>query len=336
MAAKYEIGFSALLMPEELPITTRLKVQDFRTHESGREQWHPDLLAAMDDLNVVIDAMADLRDVEPSLFQITFPQITLRDNAATIAAQERDRIGLDVQRQSGWKSDYEAFRRFRFMIEAQGVFVHQIAASVSEDWRGIAIFDERKIPIIIINTDEESPAARSFSLLHEYCHLLLRHSAISDERSRDDNETFCNAFAAHFLMPEREFRGAANAVGGGYRSYWTDGQLRKIGWVFKTSISAVAIHLQNLSLAPKTFYKTKWGEWKVREKKKRKSNSGPGYYVKMANRLGAQHISVVFEALDRGRLNQLDAYEMLDVQAANFDKLRAEILERRTVDGWGR
>ena len=89
----------------------------------------------------------------------------------------------------------------------------------------------------------------------------------------------------------------------------------------------MAIHLQNLSLAPKTFYKTKWGEWKVREKKKRKSNSGPGYYVKMANRLGAQHISVVFEALDRGRLNQLDAYEMLDVQAANFDKLRAEIFE---------
>jgi transcriptional regulator with XRE-family HTH domain len=36
MAAKYEIGFSSLLMPDTLPDSTRLKVEDFRTHKSGR------------------------------------------------------------------------------------------------------------------------------------------------------------------------------------------------------------------------------------------------------------------------------------------------------------
>ena len=49
IAAKYEIGFSSLLMPEPLPKTTRLKVQDFRTHRSEPENWHTDLLIELDD-----------------------------------------------------------------------------------------------------------------------------------------------------------------------------------------------------------------------------------------------------------------------------------------------
>jgi hypothetical protein len=59
------------------------------------------------------------------------------------------------------------------------------------------------------------------------------------------------------------------------------------------------------------------------------------YYEKIANRLGTRHITVVLEALDRGVVNQLDAYEMLDVQAANFPKLRSKLRDRQTAYGWG-
>lgn len=220
------------------------------------------------------------------------------------------------------------------MVEAQGVFVYLINASDSEDWRGIAIYDERKIPVIIINSDEPLPTARTFTLFHEYAHLLLRQSAITDQRSRAADEVFCNKFAAYFLMPPDEFRGVALTVGGGFRKYWTDTQLRNIGAVFKTSMSAVALHLENNNLAPDGFFKTKLDEWGVREKKKAKNQRGPSYYEKIANRLGVQHIKVVFEALDRRRINQLDAYEMLDVQASNFEKLRAEVREREAESGW--
>jgi hypothetical protein len=40
------------------------------------------------------------------------------------------------------------------------------------------------------------------------------------------------------------------------------------------------------------------------------------------------------EALDRKRINQLDAFEMLDVQASNFAKLRAKVMEREAGYGW--
>jgi Zn-dependent peptidase ImmA (M78 family) len=134
-------------------------------------------------------------------------------------------------------------------------------------------------------------------------------------------------------MPSHEFTGAALTVGGGFREYWTDTQLRKIGGVFKTSMSAVALHLETHDLAPDGFFKKKLTEWQVRERPPK--TKGPvGYYKKIANRLGVQHIKVVFEALDRRRINQLDAYEMLDVQASNFEGLRAEVREREAESGW--
>lgn len=334
MAAKYEIGFSALLMPERLPPTTRLNVQDFRTHQTAGERWHPDLLAEMDDINVLIDAMADLRDAEPTLFLSALPVINTSMSPARVALDERKRMGLTPERQASWKSDADAFRRLRAVVEAQGVFVYVISASTTNDWRGLAICDDRQIPVIVINGDETEPAARAFSLMHEYAHILLRQSAISDQRSKAAVEIFCNRFAAYFLMPSDRFREVANTVGGGYRDYWTDTQLRKIGEAFRTSMSAVALHLENLELAPEGFYMVKVGEWRVRKRAVRKKGPIP-YYQKIANRLGARHVAIVFDALDRGRINQLDAYELLDVQASNFPKLRAEIEERQALYGWG-
>jgi Zn-dependent peptidase ImmA (M78 family) len=334
MSAKYEIGFSSLLMPDVLPSETRLNVKDFRTHGSGAPgKWNPDLLMEMDDINVLIDAMADLRNADPTLFGNTLPSADVATDAAQIAANERSRIGLDVDSQASWKTDANAFNRLRSLVEAQGVFVYQVNASTTDDWRGIAIFDERKIPVIVINSNETFPAAKSFTLFHEYAHLLLRQSAITDHRSRDSQEEYCNKFAAHFLMPLREFKGVALSVGGGFRNYWTDTQLRKIGSVFKTSMSAVALHLESHGLAPDGFFAAKLSEWRVREKKDSKPGIVP-YYDKIANRLGVQHIKVVLEALDRKRIDQLDAFEMLDVQASNFAKLRAKVMEREAGYGW--
>jgi Zn-dependent peptidase ImmA (M78 family) len=334
MAAKYEIGFSSLLMPDILPPETRLNLSDFRTHGSGAAgKWNPELLMEMDDINVLIDAMSDLRDANPALFANALPRAQATMQASKLAADERTRIGLDVDVQASWKTDAQGFNRLRSLVEAQGVFVYQVNASTTDDWRGIAIFDERKIPVIVINSNEEFPAARSFTLFHEYAHLLLGQSAITNNRSREGQEEFCNNFAAYFLMPSREFKGVALSVGGGFRNYWTDTQLRKIGGVFKTSMSAVALHLESHSLAPDDFFNTKVSEWKVREKKDRRPPIVP-YYDKIANRLGVQHIKTVFDALDQRRIDQLDAYEMLDVQAMNFQKLRAKVKEREAEYGW--
>lgn len=332
MAAKYEIGFSALLMPEPLPPTTRLECEDFRTHRGEGAGWSPELLAALDDINVFTDAMADLKQAVPDLFRSNLPTLNSNNDVAEAAEAERRRIGFTVEQQANW-SKY-VFRRFRSMIEAQGVFVYIMNVGTTEDWRGLAIMDEREIPFIALNGNEAETEARIFSLIHEYCHILLRISAISDQRQRGTIEGFCNSFAAYFLMPRQHFRAVARQIGGGYRNDWSDDELKKIGDQFKVSMSATAIHLERLELAPIGFYRTKLAEWRVRQPRKRTPGKPP-YYEQMANKLGNRHISVVFEALDGGYIDRLDAYEMLDVKPDGFTKLKSEVTGRQRAYGWG-
>ena len=331
IAAKYEIGFSALLMPEPLPLTTRLTCEDFRTHRGEGTGWSPELLAALDDINVFTDAMADLKQAVPSLFRSNLPTISYNSDVADAAEAERKRIGFTIDQQVGW-STY-VFRRFRSMIEAQGVFVYVMNVGTTQDWRGLAIMDERGVPFIALNGHEGEAEARIFSLLHEYCHILLRISAISDQRQQGTIEGFCNSFAAYFLMPREYFRAAVRQIGGGFRDNWSDSELKRIGDQFKVSMSAAAIHLERLNLAPTGFYRSKLTEWRVRKPRER-SGGKPPYYEQMANKLGNRHVSFVFEALAGGFIDQLDAYEMLDVKPNSFPKLRSEIAERQRAYGW--
>lgn len=142
IAAKYEIGFSSLLMPEPLVENTRLYCRDFRTHRGEGADWNPELLAALDDINVVTDAMADLRQAVPHLFTSNLPTIRSTSDVADAAERERERIGFRISNQFIW--DKFVFRRFRSMIEAQGVFVYVLNVGSTDDWRGLAIMDERQ------------------------------------------------------------------------------------------------------------------------------------------------------------------------------------------------
>ncbi len=96
----------------------------------------------------------------------------------------------------------------------------------------------------------------------------------------------------------------------------------------------MALHLEQLDLAPDGFFKTKLAEWRVR-KRPPKRKGQVNYYEQVANRLGSKHVDTVFRALDTGVVNALDAYEMLDVNAGNFPKLRSEIASRNAAYGWG-
>lgn len=75
-----------------------------------------------------------------------------------------------------------------------------------EEFRGIAVSDEFA-PVIFIN-ENDSLGAKIFTLLHEFAHILLGESGISDieKDNHRKSEKFCNAVAAEFLCPEISFK----------------------------------------------------------------------------------------------------------------------------------
>lgn len=128
-----------------------------------------------------------------------------------IVADMRAQLGLPLTPERGNWEDY--FRDLIQRIEATGILVmrsgivgnntHRILDV--REFRGFAMVDDLA-PIIFVNS-ADCPEARLFTLIHELAHVWLDQSGISDgdTRNHHTNERLCNAIAAEFLVPRREF-----------------------------------------------------------------------------------------------------------------------------------
>src|SRR5258708_15552783 len=107
-------------------------------------------------------------------------------------------MNVSVERQLHWRSG-QAFSYWRALIERLGIAVY-LQKFEAADCRGWSMADEDAPPAIVVNRDDRFDAARVYTLIHEYAHLLIRRPGISDLDSRNPTEAFCNRFAGAFLI----------------------------------------------------------------------------------------------------------------------------------------
>jgi Zn-dependent peptidase ImmA (M78 family) len=123
------------------------------------------------------------------------------EREAPEAAAERIRKEMDVtvSEQKDSKDAEDFYAKLIRKIEENGAFVFEISPTPYEI-SGFSISGEA--PIIAINAFEKLER-RIFTLLHEYGHLLVGDSLSCGwlrEEDYDDEETWCNKFAAEFLV----------------------------------------------------------------------------------------------------------------------------------------
>jgi Zn-dependent peptidase ImmA (M78 family)/transcriptional regulator with XRE-family HTH domain len=332
IAKKYEMPFATLLMPAPLPASTRPKVKDFRTHGGKHPELDNPMIVELEDVNAHLDLMADLREDSPELFRaIALPHVGFSGDAdvvAEIAAVERRRFQLPLERQFAVKPR-EFFLMLRAKVEAQGVFVYARNLGAAKNCRGFTLIDERALPAAVINSTEGTYGAKTFTIMHEYAHVLLREAGISDENRSNVVEKFCNRFAAHFLMPMADFKKHALQIR--RDRHWTEHDLAILANKFSVSKSATALHLEDADLVRRGFYDALKAEWKKRSKKATQGRAT--HPEKMVNKLGVRHIQIVFRAYDAGHINKLDAYELLDVSPQYFESVRREARDRQAKYG---
>ena len=128
-------------------------------------------------------------------------------DAAGIAIRKFLGITDEKIQQFGKDADGRAgFNTWRSAIEGAGVLVFQSSRIAQAEASGFALaYDEN--PVIVVNR-KDTPQRRLFSLLHEFAHVALRESGVSDLRLDRDQpiedaelEMRCNAIAAAALMP---------------------------------------------------------------------------------------------------------------------------------------
>jgi Zn-dependent peptidase ImmA (M78 family)/transcriptional regulator with XRE-family HTH domain len=132
----------------------------------------------------------------------------LSDSPQKVGESIRKLIGIGITDQMRCTSPYESFRMWRDACETLGVLVFTFPRIAVDEMRGFAVSDPFA-PVAAVNA-KDNYQARTFSLLHEFVHLLLGDSGVST-RTREavaehKIERFCETTAAEALMPIADFK----------------------------------------------------------------------------------------------------------------------------------
>jgi Zn-dependent peptidase ImmA (M78 family)/transcriptional regulator with XRE-family HTH domain len=224
-----------------------------------------EIRAATERRELALDLAADLDE--------ELPQFTLRaeisENPEVVGQRIRDALGVTDDLQNHWR-DHDGragFNGWRSKIEQTGVFVFQSTALASEEASGFALFADVS-PVISVNR-KDALTRRTFSLLHEFAHLMIHVSGVSDletdaNRPPEDQsiEVFCNHVAAAALIPRGSLLAQAGVWEQGMRSEgWSDAQISELARRFNVSREAILRRLLTFDRTTNGFYTRKRAQY---------------------------------------------------------------------------
>lgn len=234
------------------------------------------------------------------------------------------RLSIDNSQIARLGSKDELFRYIREKVENSGIFTiilgdagsHHTAVGV-DLFRGYCIADNIA-PFIVIN-GRDSDAAKSFTLLHEFVHLWIGKSGVSNYDYNGTVEKFCNEVAAEILLPRRNLEKYEITDSENARDI-----ISSISSQHNVSSSMVAYRFylmnkishdtwQQLS----SFYRQKWEE----NRKKKEKKGGPDHYTVKRNHLGNKLCSLARRTLYGGNLSVYKAGIMLGANLNSVYKI---------------
>ncbi len=241
----------------------------------------------------------------------------MSDDAEKLAVRERDRLGISVDVQLQWNNPNEAFRVWRSALENVNILVFRMSFPV-EEARGFTL-PGNWLPTIVVN-GADAIQARIFTLLHEYCHLLLDTAGIclpkeaAAANGDQAQEVFCNHFAGAFLVPKdaliRESSGQT---------------AEQLASRFKVSRHVVLRRMLISNLISAGEYQSTVGKW-AKQAKDNPPRKGAGFELppeKCVREHGRRFVSLVVEAKRQKLITYSDVSEMLGIRLKHLGKVHA-------------
>ncbi|WP_426438405.1 ImmA/IrrE family metallo-endopeptidase [Bradyrhizobium genosp. P] len=224
-----------------------------------------EIRAASERRELALDLAADL-DEELPKFAL---KAEMTEDPEIVGQRIRNALGVTEELQHEWRDidGRTGFNAWRSRIETAGVFVFQTTAVSSEEASGFAIYAEIS-PVISVNR-KDALTRRTFSLLHEFVHLMIHVSGVSDletdeKRPPEDQriEVFCNKVAAAALMPRDTLLAQPGVAEQGMRSEkWTDVQIIDLARRFNVSREAILRRLLTFDRTTNAFYTRKRSQY---------------------------------------------------------------------------
>lgn len=217
-----------------------------------------------------------------------------------VASQIRNILHISVHDQLSWRNQTDALKIWKASIEKLGVLVFEASRIPMEEMRGVSLWNET-LPVILIN-GADSHNGRTFTLLHELTHLLLRQGGICDlapteiDSQNAKIEIFCNAVAGATLVPLDILQ---SLLGEDHSPEWSMEELAEISSHFKVSKEVILRRLLTLGKTTNTYYQQMrqvFNEEYRRIRAENRSNGGPSPSVMAVRNLGKPFVSLVLSA----------------------------------------
>jgi Zn-dependent peptidase ImmA (M78 family) len=223
-------------------------------------------------------------------------------------------------------------------LERQGVLVQQMVDVELSEARGFSI-SEFPLPSVVVNI-KDSPRGRTFSLLHEVAHIVVRQGGLCDlddttPRTSDDLfvERYCNAVAGAALVPARELLGSRLLNNHASGVVWTDEELVALSADFGVSREVILRRLLDLDRTSEGFYR-EMREQFLEEYERARRQQGPGfappYQVALAS-AGPAFAGLVLSSYERGTITGSDVSDYLGVRLKHLPRIERQLLARRSA-----
>ena len=304
LAAYFKRPWSYLLV-DEPEVFTKFG-QDNRTHMNQRVPLSADIAAVLEAASMMLDAAEDL--FPEITYQVPTLTLTTQSDPASAGDVVRTFLGVSVEDQLAAADDYSALRLWVNALQARGVFVAQ-RRLLDTTVRAFSLSRGERAVVVIDSGD--TPYARMFSLVHEYCHVLLRTTGVCDLDQHSLIERHCNAVAANCLLPAAMLVRYVGTAAFGDDGEADDERIRHLGHLLRVSQATLLIRLQQVHLISDSVYDAM--EARRRDRRPESKKPGGDYYRIAINRVGRRFAVNVFGALDGGLINRADVGVLLDV-----------------------
>ena len=273
---------------------------------------------------------AQTNDVEPPSL---IPHVTTATPATVVARHMREKLGLPSLDHNSALSRQQTIRHLIDRVEGLGVLV-MINGVVGtnthrklnpQEFRGFALADPLA-PLIFVN-GADTKAAQIFTLIHEFAHIILGSSALSDASTNLENgvheEQWCNQVAAEVLVPldalQHDFSGEESVA-----------ELERLSSTYQVSTLVILKRLFDAHLITWEEYRTRYATEQKRIgeilSSQKPSKAGGNFYNTQLIRLSRTFAIAVIASAMEGSTAYRQAYQLLGTKKrSTFDTMASEL-----------
>jgi len=243
-------------------------------------------------------------------------------NPINLVVQDiKNELGLENNWASQFSNWQKALDHLAKKVEEAGIFIvfnsvvdnNTHRPIIVEECRGFVMCDEYA-PFLFVNS-ADSKSAQMFTIAHELAHLWIGESAGFDFRQlqpfENEVETFCDAVAAEFLVPEKDFN-----------EQWAQTRnFEALAKIFKVSQIVIGRRALDTGKITRDAFFGFYNEYIAKfEKFKADKGDGGNFYATLRKRLNPRFFATVHQAVKENKLLYKHAYELTGLKGNTYQK----------------